>query len=228
MAFGDYAIRTGNALGASASKIATNVANSVVRKAEGYAMGQVRNAIDSVIGKIPSSLISLANPAEDFNRLRHINRQLVHTDFQAEWNFRLHIDGAPPDFDFYVKDITYSTLDIATDEESYGAATNTWPTGDQPLRISFTMRDNIDGRNTMFFAAWWGQVVGSNGTVGLPLGLNGYVRQVVIYNITTEGNEIPYHVKQMYPIQVGEVSRSRENGQFTEIPVTLVQFSTII
>lgn len=31
-----------------------------------------------------------------------------------------------------------------------------------------------------------------------------------------------------YPIQVGEISRSRENGQFLEIPVTLAQFSTLI
>jgi len=228
MAIGEYAIRSGSALGATAKQIASGAARTVVRRAEGYVVGRVRNALDSVLSQIPGGLLTIANPAEDFNRLRHINHQLVHTDFQGEWNFRLEIEGAPEDFDFYVKDITYSHFDIATDEERYGAASASWPTGDQPLRISFTMRDNIDGRNSVYFSTWWGSVISNNGTVGLPLGPKGYVRAARIYNIDVEGNETPSYGMNVYPIQVGELSRSRENGQFLEIPVTLVQFSTIM
>lgn len=195
--------------------------------AVGHVQGAVRNAVDSALNRIPGAALSLFTPSEDFNRLRQVSRQLMQTDFQTEWNFRLEIEGAPADFDFYIKDISYSYFDIATDEEKYGAASYTWPTGDQCLRLSFTMRDNIDGRNTVFFSRWWGKVVGTGGTVGLPLGENGYVKGIMIYNIDVEGNEILSQVMNGYPIQVGDISRSRENGQFMELPVTLVQFSTL-
>lgn len=220
MSIGDFSIKTGNA--------ASCAGNKLLNKVVGRAQGEVRNALDSLLFRIPGALTSLFTASEDFNRLRQVSRQLVRTDFQAEWNFRLELEGAPADFDFYVKDITYSHFDIATDEEQCGAASYAWPTADQILRISFTMRDNVDGRNAAFLSRWWGQVVGADGTVGVPFGLNGYVRKAVIYNIDVTGLETPSYEMYCYPIQVGEISRSRENCQFAEIPVTLVQFSTII
>lgn len=220
MGIGDLSIKAGNA--------ATCAGNKLAGKVIGQAEGRIRNAAESVLFRIPVALTSLFTASEDFNRLRQVGRQLVRTDFQAEWNFRLALEGAPADFDFYIKDITYSHFDIATDEEQCGSASYSWPTADQCQRISFTMRDNIDGRNAAFLSLWWGQVVKEDGTVGLPFGLDGYVRKAVIYNIDVTGQEMPSCEMQCYPIQVGEISRSRENGQFAEIPVTLVRFSTIL
>lgn len=224
MAIGDITTQVGSALGSAAHRAGNKIVNQAVGRLEGAA----RNAIDSVLFRIPGQYLSLFSASEDFNRLRQISHQLVKTDFQTEWNFRLELEGAPADFDFYVKDISYSHFDIATDEEQYGSASYVWPTADHPLRISFTMRDNIDGRNAVFLRQWWGQVVGPDGTVGLPFGLTGYVRKATIYNIDVTGLETPSHGMYCYPIQVGDISRSRENGQFMEIPVTLAQFSTLI
>lgn len=224
MAIGDITTKVGGALGSAANC----AGNKIVNKAAGRLEGMARNAIDSVLFRVPGQIVSLFSASEDFNRLRQVSRQLVRTDFQTEWNFRLDLEGAPADFDFYVKDVSYSHFDIATDEEQCGSASYVWPTADQPLRISFTMRDNIDGRNAVFLSQWWGQVVGPDGTVGLPFGPNGYVRKAMISNIDVTGRETLSHAVNCYPIQVGDISRSRENWQFLEIPVTLAQFSTII
>jgi len=224
MAIGDITKTVGTALGSAANRAGTKILNKAVGRVE----SAVQNAVDSVLFRVPGQFLSLFTKSEDFNRLRRVNRQLVHTEFQTEWNFRLDLEGAPSDFDFYVKDISYSHFDIATDEEQCGSAAYVWPTADQPLRISFTMRDNIDGRNAIFLSRWWGKVVAPDGTVGLPFGVDGYVKKAIIYNIDVMGQEIPSYGMNCYPIQVGEVSRSRENGQFLEIPVTLAQFSTII
>lgn len=224
MAIGDITTKTGSVLGSAANRAVSKSVN----KAAGRLEGVVRNALDSVLFRVPGQFWSLFSASEDFNRLRQVSRQLMQTAFQAEWNFRLEVEGAPTDFDFYVKDISYSHFDIATDEEQCGSASYAWPTADQPLRISFTMRDNIDGRNAVFFSQWWGKVIGPDGTVGLPFGPNGYVKRAMIYNIDVTGQETPSYAMNCYPIQVGEISRSRENGQFLEIPVTLAQFSTLI
>ena len=115
--------------------------------------------------------------AEDFNKLRMINKQLVQTAFQKKWLFRLDIDGAPDDFDFYVKDVAYNPRDMNTDEEQIGSMTMTWAVSQVPIKVNSTMRDNEDGRNLKFMETWFRKAVRLDGTVGLPYGSNGYLKK---------------------------------------------------
>ena len=165
---------------------------------------------------------------EDFNKLRLLTKPLVKTDFQKDWLFRLAIDGEPSEFDLFVKDISYGVFETATDEEQYGSASIAWPTANQTMKITMTVRDHIDGRVQAFLKAWNGKVVHSDGTVGLPYGPDGYVRNVKIYNLTEAGGESLTCSYEMYPIQCGEVARSREKGEFMEFTATFVQFSTLV
>ena len=165
---------------------------------------------------------------EDFNKLRLLTKTLVKTDFQKDWLFRLAIDGEPSEFDLFVKDISYGVFETATDEEQYGSASIAWPTANQTMKITMTVRDHIDGRVQAFLKAWNGKVVHSDGTVGLPYGPDGYVRNVKRYNLTEAGGESLTCSYEMYPIQCGEVARSREKGEFMEFTATFVQFSTLV
>ena len=165
---------------------------------------------------------------EDFNKLRLLTKTLVKTDFQKDWLFRLAIDGEPSEFDLFVKDISYGVFETATDEEQYGSASIAWPTANQTMKITMTVRDHIDGRVQAFLKAWNGKVVHSDGTVGLPYGPDGYVRNVKIYNLTEAGGESLTCSYEMYPIQCGEVARAREEGEFMEFTATFVQFSTLV
>lgn len=164
---------------------------------------------------------------EDFNQLRRIAKKLGKTEFQAGWLFRLEFVGVPMDFDFFVKDVSYGVFTIATDEDQCGGATFVWPTGVQACRISVTVRDHVDGRVREALLRWRDEVIHPDGTVGLPFGDKGYVRRVRIFNLRDGGQETLESEREMYPEQVGETSRSREQGEWQEIPVTFVQFSTL-
>ena len=174
----------------------------------------------------------MSDMSDHFKLLRTINRRLVRTEFLLEWNFRLNIQGAPKDFDFYIKDITYGLLDVATDEARVGAAAYIWPQGKNALRVSFTIRDNRDGHIQSFFKDWIGMAFPRDGTVNTPYkctktGQLGYLKDVSLYELDALGKASKYWTYKMYPTNVGEATRSRENGQFLEIPVTLTEFSSI-
>lgn len=249
MGFGDSIIYFGKSLEASGSQLAGSTGQNVMSQARAQAQNAVNNVVNAGISNLPTGLrgvaSTFANAAlsslglggcaggsmycipEDFNKLRQINKKLVQTEFVQEWNFRLEIDGQPPDFDLYIKNLSYSGFETGTDEEKYGSGTYTWPTTDQPARISFTARDSYDLRIATFIHGWSDQVTNKNGTVGLPFGLDGYVRKARIYHIQTSGAEVPLYDIMCYPIQYGECTRSHENPQFMEMPVTMVLFSTL-
>lgn len=249
MGFGDSITYFGKSLESSGRQLADSAAQNVLSQIRGQAQSAVNNAVSTGISQLPSALqgvaSTVANAAlsslglggciggsmycvpEDFNKLRQINKKLVQTEFVQEWNFRLEIEGQPTDFDLYVKDLSYSGFELGTDEEKYGIATYTWPTADQPLRISFTARDNYDLRVASYIHSWAGEVVNNNGTVGVPFGPFGYARKVRIYHVKTSGEEVPLYQNMSYPIQYGECTRSHENPQFMEMPVTMVLFSTL-
>lgn len=250
MGIGDSIVSFGESLGARGSQLVSGMAQSAVSQARGLAQNAANNAINAGLSYVPAPLRGVASGAaqsllgsvglgggcvggsmycvpEDFNKLRRINKKLVQTEFVHEWDFRLEIEGQPADFDLYIKDISYSGFEIGTDEEKYGIATYTWPTTDQPVRVSFTARDNYDLRIATFITRWAEQVKNNNGTVNLPFGISGYTKKMTIYNIKTSGEEIPLYNLLGYPIQYGDCTRSHENCAFMEMPVTLVSFSTM-
>ena len=235
----------------NAKQQAINEARSAVRKAVSrgmsYVPGPLRGAANSILGELingsplggilDGSLLgsdvfgcdggNIYSEPEDFNKLRLINKKLVSAEFVHEWNFRLEIEDQPEDFDLYIKDISYSGFEISSDEERYGCATYSWPISDQPLRVSFTARDNVDLRVAIFIHDWQNKVSNSDGTVNLPFGVNGYAKRTRVYHIKASGEETPLYQIMAYPLQYGECSRSHENGAFMEMPVTMTVFSTL-
>lgn len=162
--------------------------------------------------------------AEDFNKLRMNVRKLVRMDFQKQWQFRIEIEGEPREFDLYVKDISYSTLEVETEEDSCGGTPFSWPTGLSSEKLTMTVRDDESQTIKHFIDAWLLKVVHKDGTVGLPYGLDGYVKKVRKY-IVTDNGEYLAEEWEMYPLTCGDVSQSRENGDFLEFPVVFAQFS---
>jgi hypothetical protein len=162
---------------------------------------------------------------EDFNKMRTIARQLVKTDFKHPWQFKLTIKDAPEDLDFYVKDISYGPTQIENDALKVGAKTLTYPSGAAPVTLSMTVRDNEDERVSKWFDEWAGLVVNTDGTVNLPYGDNGYVKDVTRYHIDADGTESERDSWEMYPVQRGDVTESRDaTGTFLEFAVTFIQF----
>ena len=223
---GDVLSYAGNAVKNNALEFGQRVVNSAVNRGLGYIDGQIQRGIDSLLDKIPGQFWSFANPHEDFNRLRMINHQAVHTEFVKEWNFSLEIEGAPLDLDFYVKDISYGFFETDIDEAKYGSMPEAWPSSLNSKRLTMNMRDNEDQRVLTFMIQWMSLVFPGwfDGTVGLPLGAEGYEKTVEIFNLDVEGTKNQVIKGKYYPTQVGDFTRSRENGAFLEFPITLVMF----
>lgn len=223
---GDVLSYSGNAIKNKALEFGQSAVNAAANRAMGYANAQIQRGIDALMDKIPGQLMSLFYTHEDFNTLRLINHQAVHTNFVSEWNFSVSIEGAPSDLDFYVKDISYGFFEANVDEEQYGSMPEAWPMSLNSKRLTMNMRDNEDQRVLQFMINWMCLVFPNwfDGTVGLPLGKQGYVKDVEIFNLNTEG--VPNRVLKgaYFPTQVGDISRSRENGAFLEFPITLTMF----
>lgn len=248
MGIGDSFTSFGQSLAQRGSEFASNIAQNAVNEARGMAQNAAKSAINKGLAYVPGPLRGLAgslvnqalggvmggcsggsmySQPEDFNQLRKINKKLVSTEFVQEWNFRLEIEDQPADFDLYIKDISYAGFEAATDEDKYGSAAFTWPVSKNPMRISFTARDNYDRRISAFLHKWFSKVIINRGIVGLPFGKDGYVKKTCIYHVKSSGEEVKVYNIKTFPIQLGDITRSHENGQFMEMPVTLVHFSTL-
>lgn len=158
---------------------------------------------------------------EDFNQLKLMVKQLVRTPFQEGWQFRLDIDGAPKDFDIYVKEIGYSPIEIETETVKAGMQTLTYPAGTAPVTLSMTIRDNQDRRIYDWFTAWAKKVVNNDGTVNLP---SQYCKKVKRINLV---NDLIKDTWLMYPIKAGDITESTDSQGFLEFPLTYVQFRSL-
>jgi hypothetical protein len=160
---------------------------------------------------------------EDFASLRLIAKKAVHMAFRQAWQFKLVIPQTPPDFDLFVKDISYGPTTVETAPEKYGISTHTitWPIGSGPVELAMTMRDHEDGRIKAWFEELTNKILHKDGTVGLP---SEYLLDVTRYTILRDGQEVLTDTWKMLPTNLGDVTESREDPGFCEFPITFVQF----
>lgn len=162
---------------------------------------------------------------EDFNKLRTIASKLIRTNFKHTWQFRLEIEGAPSDLDFYVKDISYGPTQIENDPIKVGGRILTYPSSAAPVSLSMTVRDHEDERVSKWFDKRAAMAVHPDGTVGLPYGEDGYVLKAHRFHVDADGTEEERDVWEMFPVQRGDVTESREGtGAFLEFAITFIQF----
>lgn len=162
---------------------------------------------------------------EDFNRLRIIAQELSKIPFKQSWQWRIDIDGAPADFDFYAKEITFGPIEIETEADKLGGKVITWPTGAAPVTISMTMRDHEDRRIYRWFEQAAARIfVGNTGLFNMPVD---YLLTMRRYAIDSNGGETLSDQWQVYPTQLGDVTESREDPGFLEFPITFTQFASL-
>ena len=164
---------------------------------------------------------------EDFNKLRLLARQLIHTDFRENWQFRVEIreshPAAPSDFDLYVKDVTYDPIEVETDKEKIGPHTFVWPTGLAAVTVSMTMRDNVDQRIYKWFEGMVSIIVNKNGTINLS---KDFKLKLTRYVIQPDLSEVESDTWECFPTKLGEVTESRAEAGHIEFPITFAQITT--
>lgn len=154
--------------------------------------------------------------------VRRLVKQLVETPFQQGWQFRVEIDGAPKDFDLYVRDLTYGPLTVEYETKQIGSISINAPINKTPTSFSMTVRDHEDGRMMKFFDKLGDKVANDDGTVNLS---SNYLVKMRIYRLTSSSEILEREIQ----VSIGEyeVSRSRtELNQFISYPVTFQSFRT--
>jgi hypothetical protein len=160
---------------------------------------------------------------EDLNQLRLITRRLAQIEFAESWQWRIEIDGAPGEFDFFAKDVTYGPIEIETEAEKIGPKTFTIPTGAAPVSVSMTMKDTPERLIYNWFAEKTNKIFFGDGRVHMPIE---YLLNFRRYSLTHHGDKLTDEW-QVIPTQLGDVTESREDPGFLEFPTTFVQFISL-
>ena len=161
---------------------------------------------------------------EDFVKLRQIVQKAIRIPYQCGWQFRIEVEGEPPDFDFYVNDISYGPTEAETEETKIGAVTLTFITGSAPVDISLTVRDNlIDQRVKNWFDAWFAKAINQDGTVNLP---TTYIKKFKRFSLTPDGEKLT-DTWDVIPIKLGDIEESREEAGAVKFPIQLKQFRSL-
>lgn len=163
----------------------------------------------------------------NFDLIKSIVKKGLQIPFRERWQFRITIDGEPPDFDFYVKDVSYGTIiEFGTDEEEGGSgAIFTYPTVSKPVNVSMNVKDDENLTIYQWFTAWGQKVANSDGTMNLP---KDYLKKLTRYSVGFDGVEKQIDQWEVFLSQVGEMSEAREAGEeIFSFPVTMIQFSNM-
>lgn len=221
-AFPERATAYGQKLAESVPTAIEGRVTSLVSEKYSQAMSSLPTPARALISGLLGATLGTTG-VEDFNTLRNTVHTLVRTPFLKSYQFRVSISGAPADFDLYAKEISYGGFDVQVDEEQVGSLTYAWPTGDGSHRLSMTLRETPDHSVWNFVHSWMRIVVHNDGTVGVPAE---YIRTAHIYNLSDDGTETLWNSFDVFPSQCGEISRSREAGDFMEVPVVFTAFHT--
>lgn len=154
--------------------------------------------------------------------LRALNKRLVQTPFREGWEYRVEVEKAPVDWDLFCKEIVQTPIELEVATQRVGAHYLSYLNGAQPVSLTLTMRDHVDGRIYDWFEAWCGEVVSPKGTWGLPID---YLRTVKIHARKHDGSEYLRQKLRVQPLSLGELTESVEpSGSLLEFPITLIEF----
>lgn len=152
-------------------------------------------------------------------------KRSVQQAFQHNWQFTLHIDGQPTDFELFVKDVTYGLFAITTNPIMTGASLINLPQQQEPGTLTLTLRDHQDRRVYHWLLDWMAKIRNVDGTLNPPLHPTlGYVRQLQLLQLTEQATEQLIQSFLVYPSQASDITESYSEPGFLAFSVTFTRF----
>lgn len=191
-------------------------------------INKLRGTLGSVAGALDktNSLIRVwsdLTPTEEMNRGKALIRKMMMIRFAQGWQWCVEADGMPPDFDLFVKDITYGAGTVETEPRQIGAGEYNKPTHRSAGSITMTVRDD----ERMIVARWFdrqkAKITNRNGTINLP---GHYLFTIRVYQLSQHGKVLDGEWAVM-ATQRGECTRSRDqSGEFYSYTLTFTKYSS--
>lgn len=142
-----------------------------------------------------------------------------------QWYVEIEADGAPADFDLYVKDIDYGEGSIDVDTFRVGSGSIAKPTYSSAGEITMTVRDDENGTMRKAIDRLLAKVKNKDGTLNIPAD---YVFKMKIYDLDGNGKKTLRNTYQVFPTKKGSINQSRENGAaILSYPIIFQKFMSV-
>jgi hypothetical protein len=170
-------------------------------------------SIDGVSGAYASDIAYGKNVVAAAMRIR----------YAQGWQWTVEVDGLSG-FDMFVKDITYGSGSVETETKIIGSVEFNKPTHVTAGPVTMTVRDTEDGKIMTWFNARKARVTNRDGTINLP---PSYLLNIRLYRVTQEGGKTLEEQMRVFPTQLGEVTRSRDQvTEFLSYPITFQRYTS--
>lgn len=100
--------------------------------------------------------------------LKNIQDQAVKKKYKSPKMFRLEVDGAPKDLNFYIVDMSHTPTEFDVEDVRYGFKKLNYPGQSQQVDLTVTLRDSEDERLRTWLNVWSGLIDNGNGTSNPP------------------------------------------------------------
>ncbi len=160
--------------------------------------------------------------------LRSIQSKALAKKYRPNKKFKLEIDGAPGDLDYYVVDMSHTPIESATTEITYGFKKMTFPDQSQPVELTVTFRDSDDEKITDWLKDWHSKIDNGDGTMNPPSRFLKKGKRYIVEDAGSCGSSSYVETLKdewmMFPFRVGEKTETREEGGPLTFPVSFMTF----
>ncbi|MCC2917731.1 phage tail protein [Enterobacter hormaechei] len=181
------------------------------------------NLISDILDKALSGSGVRGNYADDVAYGKNIVAAAMRIRYAQGWQWTVDVDGLNG-FDMFVKDITYGHGTIETESKVIGSVEFNKPTHVTAGLVTMTVRDTEDGKIMDWFKERKGKVTNRDGTINLP---PSYLMNIRLYRVSQEGGKTLEEEMRVFPTQLGEITRSRDQvTEFLSYPITFQKYTS--
>lgn len=181
------------------------------------------NLISDILDKVISGSGVSGNYSSDIAYGKNIVAAAMRIRYAQGWQWTVEVDGLNG-FDMFVKDITYSSGNIETESKVIGSVEFSKPTYVSAGPVTMTVRDTEDGKIMDWFKERRSRVTNPDGTINLP---PEYLMKIRVYRVTQDGGKELEEEMRVFPTQLGEITRSRDQvSEFLSYPITFQKYTS--
>ncbi len=181
------------------------------------------NLISDILDRAVSGSGVSGSYGNDIAYGKNVVATAMRIRYAQGWQWTVDVDGLSG-FDMFVKDITYSSGNIETESKIIGSVEFNKPTHVTAGPVTMTVRDTEDGKIMNWFKERRDRVTNSDGTLNLP---PDYLMNIRLYRVTQEGGKELEEEMRVFPTQIGEISRSRDQvSEFLSYPITFQRYTS--
>ena len=181
------------------------------------------NLISDILDRAVSGSGVSGSYGNDIAYGKNVVATAMRIRYAQGWQWTVDVDGLSG-FDMFVKDITYSSGNIETESKIIGSVEFNKPTHVTAGPVTMTVRDTEDGKIMNWFKERRARVTNSDGTLNLP---PDYLMNIRLYRVTQEGGKELEEEMRVFPTQIGEISRSRDQvSEFLSYPITFPRYTS--